>query len=432
MVLAREACEPLVPGLPGNICLLLSSEYPLNIKGLRQSRGDSNRIPGRRHDIDALRVLAFGLLIIYHVGMFYVADWDYHVKSSYQVEWLQVPMVFSNQWRMPLIFLISGLAVNFAWGKYRPHIFALRRVWRLLVPLVFGMAIIIAPQNYYEALSNGIIDRGFWDFFEKYLTGYDFPPRTYGGDDSPGWTCNHLWYLPYLLTYTLVLIPLAMLLDGPGRLIRDACQQARGIGLIVVPIIPLVAYRIVVFPHFPFFNHALFGDWYAHALYSTVFVYGYLIGRDAGVWTEILRLRWITLGLASVCFTVGIALLYPLPEEPSFWSELGINILIPLNMWLWILTVLGWGRRLLNDEFRWSPYATEAVYPWYILHQTILLSAGYELARLKLGFVLESTVLLFVTFSGCFLIHEFIVRRHNVLRVLFGLHRKDDMISSSY
>src|SRR3546814_17972508 len=42
----------------------------------------------RRHDIDALRVIAFGLLIVYHVGMGYVADWGFHVKSAYKAEWL--------------------------------------------------------------------------------------------------------------------------------------------------------------------------------------------------------------------------------------------------------------------------------------------------------------------------------------------------------
>ena len=82
---------------------------------------------GRRYDIDALRVLAFGLLILFHVGMFYVLDWGWHVKSTYQAEWLQLPMLFTNQWRMSLIFLISGLAVSFIWRKYSSGQFALRQ-----------------------------------------------------------------------------------------------------------------------------------------------------------------------------------------------------------------------------------------------------------------------------------------------------------------
>ena len=67
----------------------------------------------RRHDIDALRALAFGLLILYHLGMLYVFDWGWHIKSPYQSEWLQVPMLFLNRWRMHLVFLVSGLSVSF-------------------------------------------------------------------------------------------------------------------------------------------------------------------------------------------------------------------------------------------------------------------------------------------------------------------------------
>lgn len=66
----------------------------------------------RKHELDWLRVLAFGLLIIYHIGMAYVADWGWHVKSSHQSEFLQNLMLWSNQWRMPLLFIISGAAVS--------------------------------------------------------------------------------------------------------------------------------------------------------------------------------------------------------------------------------------------------------------------------------------------------------------------------------
>ncbi len=65
----------------------------------------------RRHDIDTLRVIAFALLIVYHVGMVYVAGWDFHIKSPHQQAWLQWPMVAVNRWRMPLIFMLSGIAL---------------------------------------------------------------------------------------------------------------------------------------------------------------------------------------------------------------------------------------------------------------------------------------------------------------------------------
>ena len=81
----------------------------------------------RRHDIDALRVLAFGLLILYHLGMLYVSDWGFHLKSHYLAGWLQYPMLFLNRWRMDLLFLISGLAVHFLRGRRPLPVVAWRR-----------------------------------------------------------------------------------------------------------------------------------------------------------------------------------------------------------------------------------------------------------------------------------------------------------------
>ena len=254
----------------------------------------------RRHDIDFLRVFAFSLLILYHVGMFYVHDWGWHVKSAYQFEWLQLPMLFTNQWRMSLLFVVSGLAISFVWDRYTPGRLALRRIWRLLLPLVFGMAFIVAPQPYYEALGKGIIEPGFVSFMSKYLTFQDFPGEAWGGEEIITWTWNHLWYLPYVLIYTLLLIPVAAFLDGPGRSIRTWFQGLRGAWIILVPIMPLMIYGNFIYPRFPYINHSLAGDWYAHAMYGTFLLFGYLIGRDAGFWAELARMRRALLVLSLI------------------------------------------------------------------------------------------------------------------------------------
>ncbi len=381
----------------------------------------STVVHGRRHDIDALRVLAFGLLILFHVGMFYVLDWGWHVKSSYPFEWLQLPMIFTNQWRMSLIFLISGLALSFIWGKYTAGQFALRRTWRLLVPLLFGMAFIIAPQCYYEALNKGLIEPGFGDFMVQYLTFQDFPGEAWAGEEQIHWTWNHLWYLPYLLFYTLLLIPVGKLIDGPADIVRQGFRKLRGVWIILVPVIPLLAWFLLVYPAFPDITHAFFDDWYAHAMFGTFFLYGFLIGRDAGFWNELTRMRTLTLVLAVVFFVLFLVRGELLPDLSSNWHRQLDAVITCLNRWLWVLTVLGWGHHLLNKPMKWLPYATEAVYPWYILHQTIILVVGYNLSKLQLGGLLESMLVLAATLGGCLLIHEFVIRRTRILRPFFGL-----------
>jgi len=375
----------------------------------------------RRYDIDFLRVFAFSLLILYHVTMLYAEGEGFHVKSAYQTDALSIPRLLVNQWRMPLLFIISGLAISFVWHKYSTGQFAAKRTQRLMVPLLFGMAVVVAPQCYYEALSKGIIEPGFLTFMGQYLTFQDFPGEAWAGEEQIHWTWNHLWYLPYVLLYTLLLIPIAKLLDGPLRGFRTWFQSLRGIWIVVIPIIPLMVYGNFVYPRFPYISHALLDDWYAHAMYFTFFLVGYVIGRDAGFWAELVRIRKVTLALAVTFFVLFILRNEFMPDEPSFLIEQAGTLVTYLNRWLWIVTIFGWGHHLLNRPMKWLPYCTEAVFSWYILHQTIIVVVGYQLGQLSLGPVIEPSLVLVATFGGCFLIHEFIIRRSRFLRPLFGL-----------
>jgi len=379
---------------------------------------------GRRYDIDALRVFAFGFLILYHVGMFYVLDWGWHVKSAYTSEWLQLPMLFTNQWRMSLLFVISGLALSFVRGKYPPGRLAARRTSRLLIPLIFGMAFVVAPQPYYEALSKGIIEPGFLDFMGQYLTFQDFPGEAWDGENIVTWTWNHLWYLPYLLCYTLVLIPIAVLCDGPLERLRRAFRSLRDAWLVVVPVVPLMLYGIFVFPRFPFIDHGLFGDWYAHALYGSLFLYGYLIGSDPAFWDELKRLRWPLFVFAVLAFAALLVIRQRIGDDAGTVPDLLSMAVVYLNRWLWVLTLFAWAYTRLNRPMKWLPYATEAVFAWYILHQTITVTLGYNLARLELGPVVEPILVLGGTIAGCGLLYEVVIRRIGILRPLFGVPRR--------
>ncbi|MEL6868792.1 MAG: acyltransferase family protein [Pseudomonadota bacterium] len=375
----------------------------------------------RRYDIDALRVIAFGLLILYHCGMFYVAEWDWHVKSAYTSEWLQEPMLFVNQWRMSLLFVISGLAMSFVVGRYNMRALALGRLGRLGLPLIFGMAVIVAPQPYYEALDKGIIQPGFWRFWGQYLTFTDFPGEAWSGENTIVWTWNHLWYLPYVLLYTLVSLPLLYWLERSGRAVRARAQRLRGIWLILLPVLPLLIYGNVVFPHFPYINHALLDDFYAHAMYGTLFLYGYLFGRDMALWQHLLALRFHVLAVAIIAYTALRTQQWWVPEDAGFMLEQLSFFNVYVNRWSWILVILAFGYRYLNQPKPWVRYATSAIFAWYILHQTITVTIGYELSRLSLGPIVEPLLVLGATVFGCAMLYEFVIRRNRILRLFFGV-----------
>ncbi|MEO6365260.1 MAG: acyltransferase family protein, partial [Luteimonas sp.] len=157
----------------------------------------------RRHDLDWIRVCAFALLVLYHVGMYYVT-WDWHVKSPAASTALEPLMVLTSPWRLSLLFLVSGAATAFLLDKSRTG-FLRARSWRLLVPLVFGMLVIVPPQAYYEIVekSAGGYTEGYLTFWGRYLHGDGSFCRDGECLDLPTW--NHLWFVAYLWVYTVLL-----------------------------------------------------------------------------------------------------------------------------------------------------------------------------------------------------------------------------------
>ena len=150
----------------------------------------------RRYDLDWLRVLVFSLLILYHVGMFFV-PWGWHLKNNNIYEWLQLPMAFVNQWRLPILFIISGMGTRFALSYKNTREFLVERRNRLLIPLVFGMIVIVAPQVYIERIADGDFTGTYWQFYLHYFEGI-YP--------SGNFSWHHLWFLPYLFVYSLLLL----------------------------------------------------------------------------------------------------------------------------------------------------------------------------------------------------------------------------------
>ena len=386
----------------------------------------------RRYDIDALRVFAFALLILYHTAMAYVDDWGFHLKSVHTAEWLQWPMLFLNRWRMSLLFLISGIAIALMRPEGQLTRFAGRRTWRLLLPLLFGMFVVVPIQPYCEGVANGHVTPGFGSFLLR-----DWQVRPWPEGSFAGWqfgiTWNHLWYLAYLWIYTLLLTLLIPLLRSSvvsGAVARFAGgPAARLIGLPSALLFLWVAWLDPLYPS----TNALFGDWYQHAKYGTVFLLGYLLGREPLFWARVVALRRVTLwlALAAIVWYFGIRVLgRVLPADSALraWPEVfwATQVRATQSVYLWaaLLTLLGWAKVLLDRPYRWLPYCTEAIYPWYMLHQSLIIVLLFWLKPLQLGPLAEPALVLGGTIAGCLLIHEVIIRRTPWLRPLFGLRAR--------
>jgi surface polysaccharide O-acyltransferase-like enzyme len=386
----------------------------------------------RRHDIDALRVFAFALLILYHAAMVYVADWDFHLKSSYQAEWLQWPMIAVNRWRMPLLFMISGMAIGLARVEGRRLAFAATRSLRLLLPLIFGMFVVVAVQAYCEGRANGHVAPGLAAFFLRYWQVRPWPPGSFSGWEY-GITWNHLWYLAYLLPYTLFLLLAMPWLRRAGAALAGTARRPLVMtALWCLPVFWLLLVLLAIAPHYPE-THSFMGDWTVHAESLPLFLLGYLLADNAWFWTWLARIRWTTFAVAMLGLVIELGLRWlgrhppaePLPEWASQVPWYAIERCgRALYTWSALLAIFGWGRVWLDRPFRWLPYCTEAVFPWYVLHQTLIIALAYHLVPLHLGPITEAALVVGGTIAGCLLLHEFVIRRSGVLRPLFGLKRR--------
>jgi hypothetical protein len=158
-------------------------------------------VPARRFDLDWLRIGAFALLILYHTGMFYVS-WDWHVKSRFAGPSLEPLMLSVNPWRLDLLFFISGVATRFLSDRTKPGALARNRFHRLFWPLIFAMFVIVPPQAFLEIVTKINYPDSYWDFYLLYATGQGHWCR----EDCmivPTW--NHMWFVAYLLVYSLIL-----------------------------------------------------------------------------------------------------------------------------------------------------------------------------------------------------------------------------------
>lgn len=372
----------------------------------------------RRYDLDWLRILAFAVLIFYHIGMLYVADWGFHYKSQYQSETLQNFMLLINRWRLPLLFFISGVASRYLLEKYSLLYFAKARTWRLLLPLLFGVLVIVPPQLYVEMTAKADLQISYWNF---YIAFFDLDNPLFFDYKSgilPHMDVNHLWYLRELWCFSLLLLfihPIQSLLKVDRVL--DYIGYQFGFGAILfLPILCLSFAAIWIFPDSD--------EGIRIARGFCFFLLGYLVWQRESWWQPILTYRRLTLGLSLASYVVLLCyyhfiLLLRTESLVGIYAEIETFLLLA-NRWVWVLAILGYSYAYLNKSSSALRYFSRAVYPSYLFHQSVLIVAAFLLTPLMLGFFLEAVWVTVITLIFCLVSYE-IFKRINVIRPLVGI-----------
>ncbi len=364
--------------------------------------------------MDWLRIGAFGSLIFYHIGMIFV-PWDFHINAEPPVDWLQYPMLALNPWRLSLLFLVSGFASrNLLEKLHSARSFMSSRAKRLFIPLVFGMAIIMPPQPWVELMVKHGYTESYWHFFTTEYFQFD----KLNGLDLPTW--NHLWFVAYLFVYTMLLSLAAFVLMGRGGWLQRSFDRVfSGYGLLVWPLAVIIAIRLILYPVYDE-SHAMVGDWAAHALYGSVFLFGFGLARSAPAWQAIRDHRKIAYKMAFIGGAIFVVM-GPIPNEQlnEAWIIFG-RVARSVFAWGMIVSMIAIADRWWNHDHPSRMMWVEAVFPFYIIHQSIIILTYWWLLPFNLYWAIDFAIVVGATVIGCWFFYR-IGREIPGLRLLIGL-----------
>lgn len=360
----------------------------------------------RRYDLDWLRVMGILLVFAFHSSRFYnVEDWN--VKNNIWYPSVEIWVQFSASFMMPLMFVISGASLFYALGKSGFGKFLKDKVLRLLIPLLVGALTHLSLQSYLWDKTHGLFSGNYFQYLPQY-----YP-------NAVNWFGGHLWYLWYLFLFSLILYPLLRWFKGTGRgflsRLDGWLSKPGAVYILALPI--LLLYLLP--SDFPL--RGMNGGW-PYLIYLFFLLWGFMLVADERLQDNIRRLRWLSVAV-GLALVAGFIIVYSRIANPDVMSP---SLFLAGTMrtfggWICVLAILGIGMQYLTVGSPKLDYANEAVLPFYIFHQTVLLVVGYFVLQWGLPDVLEWAVIVVISFAAIMVLYEFGVRRFNLMRFLFGM-----------
>ncbi len=380
---------------------------------------ETGKPAGRHYGMDWLRIGAFQLLILYHVGMAFV-PWAFSIKMTPPIAWTVVPMFLTNPWRLSLLFAVSGFASASLLERSKGvGAFVRSRFARLGIPLLAGVLIFVTPQPWVELVTQ----HGYAHGFGYFLAHDYYRPQQIDGVFMP--TYMHLWFVVYLLVYTLIW---GAMLTLPATIRNGAKAAAERI--LASPALLPVGIAIFFCAH-NFLSpgwedsHLLVNDWSAHLDYFSAFLFGVLLRNSHAVRANVAR-WWKVAAIAAIlgwAYLAWAELAYPGDTRMGYMLGLLYRIARSTEAWSAIVALVGVAEVHWNHDSKWRPMLAEAVFPFYIIHQTIIIVVGYWLLATSTTGLERFLILVGATAAGCWAFY-LIGRTIGPLRPLIGLKRR--------
>ena len=368
--------------------------------------------PERRHDVDWLRFIAVFLLFFFHTARIFDIWGDFYVKDDQISNALSFLMGYLNLWHMPLFFLLAGASTWFALRFRSGGEYTKERLKRLLLPLIFGIFVIIPPQSYLGLRNHSSYAESFLQYYPHF---FQIIPADMDGYFLGGFTVGHLWFILFLFLFSLIALPIFIYLNSESgqRLIGMLASSLKWPGMIFLLAIPLV---IVNIWHRRPFGLNLF-------LYFVIFIYGFIIMADSRFSDAIDRHKAVALIFGPVMYIV--ASYFSVTDWPEFipaWSGPLLDLYFGgFAHWFFLIALLGYGKKFLGFTNRFLKYVSEASYPFYILHQTVIVIIGFYVVQWDTNVPVKFFTIVGASFLVTVLFYDILVKRTNVTRFLFGM-----------
>ncbi|MDX1699946.1 MAG: acyltransferase family protein [Melioribacteraceae bacterium] len=393
----------------------ISFEKGVNVGIDADSKSDNIRL----YYLDWLRVIVFGLLIVFHCLRLF--DFiPFHIKNAEQSELLTQFFIFSTSWRMPLVFLVSGAGTYFAMRSKKGRFIA-ERVKRLIIPFLFGIILLIPPQKYFEYVfqTNNYIN------YISYLADY---PKTIASSNigfSLGWSGyigHHIWYLVYLFIQTIILIPFFKWVNK----LSDDSLNTNGYKLMALLFIPMIAINIALRPYF-----SSYLDWADFFHFMVFFILGFVLVKFRHHLTNSIKQLWKPILVIAVItsliqhylalFTDNMVKWYMTPNYNL--DYLGFVALRSINSLSWVLLIYIAAVKYFSRNSTLLPKLNEAVLPIYLIHQTIIIIIGFYVIDWSLSIELKFMIIFSLSCLSMYILYQ-PIKQIGLLRWIFGMKPK--------
>jgi glucan biosynthesis protein C len=371
----------------------------------------------RLHYLDWLRVLAIlGVFLFHAVHPFDQSDWT--IKNAELSMTVTVFLGLLFPWGMPFFFLISGAGSWFALRRRTAGQFATERFQRLLIPYFVGCILLSPIMLYFQWRHldlRGVWHGPFWQYVLLHRAG--FSPRWFG---EVGY---HLWFLGFLFCFSLLGLPLFLWLKGKSgqavlTRLAGLCSRRGGILLFIIP---LLLVRLGLKPFFPQEQ-----DWADFFYLMSFFVLGFVLYAHEG-FTRVIRRDWAILLIMVIVSTAAWAWLALADESLDLWTsprtlqDFVLWTMITINGWCWTTFVLYIGMRHLDFGNKWLRYGQEAVLPFFLLHQPVIVAIAFYVVQWDAGIPVKLLTVVLGSFVASLAIYELAIRRIGPVRILFGM-----------